>query len=92
MMKSWTLACNEQLFARRVHMLQNRDAFARVHGSAGGKQPGRACSDDDTILHGLSFPHDDSPPRDLFGIFCIREAVRDGLSKNAAEFCLRSRV
>ena len=40
----------------------------------------------------LSFPHDDSPPRDLFGIFCIREAVRDGLSKNAAEFCLRSRV
>ena len=36
--------------------------------------------------------HDDSPPRDLFGIFCIREAVRDGLSKNAAEFCPRSRV
>ena len=40
----------------------------------------------------FSFPHDDSPPRDLFGIFCIREAVRDGLSKNAAEFCPRSRV
>ena len=37
-------------------------------------------------------PHDDSPPRDLFGIFCIREAVRDGLSKNAAEFCPRSCV